>query len=90
MASYFIQMGQLLSGANADSKQQNDKEMLKEICATLGLSEGNLKSCKHPNDITKTCREIVRKIYPNKSERAKQSVTVMARRESQLFVVSVR
>lgn len=74
-------MGQLLSKGNTDVEQEKSKKIPKKICSTLGLNEAELNSCKHPTDITKTCRAVVKAIYPEKSERAKQSVVLMGKKK---------
>lgn len=92
-ASYFIQMGQLLSTENTDVQQQlpstentdveqqKIKKIPKKICSTLGLNEAQLNLCKQTPDITKTCRAVVKEMYPDKAERAEQSVVRMGKKK---------
>ena len=41
------------------------------------MSENELKSCEHDTDITKTCRQITKYIYPDVHARAKMLVSSM-------------
>jgi hypothetical protein len=78
VATYFVEIGKLLSGVSADNDDGEDKgEKLIRICHKLKMSEAQLKLCEHNMDITKTCRQIVKYIYPDVNERAQMLVSAM-------------
>jgi hypothetical protein len=41
------------------------------------MNEDQLRSCKHETDITKTCRLLVKFIYPDPAIRARKLVSTM-------------
>lgn len=78
IASYFIDVGKILSGATiVDDVEEDNGEKLESICNTLNMTEKQLLSCEHKTDITKTCRQIVKFIYPDTKERAEKLVSTM-------------
>ncbi|CAF3303572.1 unnamed protein product [Rotaria socialis] len=78
-ASYFIDVGKILSGASINNDVEEDKgEKLLSICRTLEMTEKQLLSCEHKTDITKTCRQIAKFIYPDPKERAETLVSIMS------------
>ena len=52
-------------------------EKLENICAVLKMTERQLKSCEHEVDITKTCRSMIKYIYPDANDRAKMLISSM-------------
>ena len=66
--------------SNHFRQQKNKKKKLKRICSILGLNIKQLHSCKDLT-ITKTCREIVRLMYPDKKSRAKKSVKKLGKKK---------
>ena len=77
-AAYIVEIGKILSGVSNEENLDEDKgERLENICLLLGITESELKSCEHDTDITKTCRQIIKHIYPNANERAKMLVSSM-------------
>ncbi|CAF1316274.1 unnamed protein product [Adineta ricciae] len=74
--NYIVDVGRVLSG-ELNNNEEDKGEKLENICTTLGLNEKELKSCEHKTDITKTCRQIVKKLYSEPKERAKLSVVKM-------------
>lgn len=77
-AGYIIDMGKVLSGATIVDDIEEDKgEKLAFICRTLNMTEKQLLSCEHETDITKTCRQIIKFIYPDPKERAEKLVSTM-------------
>ncbi|CAF2107918.1 unnamed protein product [Rotaria magnacalcarata] len=78
VATYFIEVGKVLSGATADEYDEEEKgNLLEKICGVLDMSEKELKSCEHDTDITKTCRQIIKYIYPDPKLRATMLVSSM-------------
>jgi hypothetical protein len=68
----------MLSDNGNDEKEQKEKEKkIDEIGRVLKLDVVRLKDCKHPSDITKTCRNIVKVLYPNVKTRAKTRLSSM-------------
>ena len=71
-------MGKILSGVSARVEEVEDKgEKLESICSALNMTEKELKKCQHDVDITKTCRSIVKQIYPNANDRGKMLISTM-------------
>lgn len=58
--------------------RKKNKKKLKQISNVLHLSEKQLESAKHPTSITKTCRTIIKLLYPNESTRAEMSISKMS------------
>lgn len=77
-ANYFVDIGRILSGASNEENPDEDKgDKLESICTELKMTENELKSCQHDTDITKTCRQITKYIYPDVHARAKMLVSSM-------------
>ena len=77
-AGYIIDMGKILSGSTVVDDIEEDKgDKLESICHTLNMTEKQLISCEHNTDITKTCRQIVKFIYPDPKDRAAKLVSTM-------------
>ena len=75
-ALYFIEVGKALTGQSKKDVEE-EGEILEEILDTLKMTEADLKSCEHETDITKTCRAIIKRIYPNPTERAAMLISSM-------------
>lgn len=60
------------------TNEKKKKKQLKGISRVLNLSVRKLKNAKHPTDITKTCRSIIKLLYPDESVRAQMSVSKMS------------
>ncbi|CAF3330712.1 unnamed protein product [Rotaria sp. Silwood2] len=83
IATYLIQLGASLSNNHEPQKEQKKKKTkkqkkknkIKKIGRILNLSEDELKYSKHRTDITKTCRALVKTLYPDPSERAQTVIT---------------
>lgn len=75
-ALYLIEVGKTLSGQSAKT-EEDEEEKLDEILVTLKTTEADLKSCEHETDITKTCRAIIKRIYPNPTDRAAMLISSM-------------
>jgi hypothetical protein len=74
----FVEIGRILSGASIEENPDEEKgDKLDNICTQLKMSENELKSCEHDTDITKTCRQITKYIYPDVHARAKMLVSSM-------------
>jgi hypothetical protein len=77
-ATYLVEAGRLLSGALDDNNDEQEKgDKLENICLALKMNETELKSCEHETDITKSCRQIIKYIYPDIKDRAKKLVSSM-------------
>ncbi|CAF2953815.1 unnamed protein product [Rotaria sp. Silwood2] len=77
-ANYFIEIGRALSGVTVDEPHEEEKgDALENICLALDMNEKELKSCEHDTDITKTCRQIIKFIYPDAKERSTMLVSSM-------------
>ena len=73
-----MEIGKILSGVLNEENYDDEKgDKLENICARLEISENELKSCEHDTDITKTCRQITKYIYPDVHARAKMLVSSM-------------
>ncbi|CAF1481557.1 unnamed protein product [Rotaria magnacalcarata] len=75
-STYFIEMGRRLS-SNRNIEQAAHERKIADISSILKLSAGQLKKCQHETDITKTCRNITKYLFPNIRKRAKMLVTSM-------------
>jgi hypothetical protein len=77
-ATYFMEIGKILSGASIDENDEENKSYkLEKIRLALNFSEAGLKSCEHDTDITKTCRQIIKYIYEDPKERSMMLVSSM-------------
>ena len=73
-----MEIAKILSGASNEENPDEEKgDKLENICTQLKMSENELKSCEHDTDITKTCRQITKYIYPDIRARAKMLVSSM-------------
>jgi hypothetical protein len=74
-----IEVGKMLGGGPSGDDEETDKKekRLKEIYKILKLDEDQLKGCQHPTDITKTCRSIVKELYPDVHKRSTMLVSLM-------------
>ncbi|CAF3225791.1 unnamed protein product [Rotaria sp. Silwood2] len=77
--AYFIETYKILSHDSNNTKEDKQKEekKLKEICNVLNTNEKNLIACKDATSITKTCRKIVKHIYPDTDQRAEMLVSLI-------------
>ena len=76
-ANYFIEIGKILSGSGKVEEEEEKGEKLDNICSTLKMTESELKSCEHEPDVTKTCRAIVKRVFPNAADRSRMLVSLM-------------
>ena len=60
---------------NSDHNLKDDK--IKRICNTLNLERAELDKCIDKFDITKTCRHITKRLYPDEEERYSMSVSTV-------------
>lgn len=74
---YFIEIGKVPSGVSTKNAEEDEGEILEDICMTLNTTEADLKSCEHETDITKTCRSIIKRIYPKPTDRATMLISYM-------------
>ncbi|CAF3064312.1 unnamed protein product, partial [Rotaria sp. Silwood2] len=83
IAAYLNELGTTLSN-NVHSKQQQKKKKMentkkknkiKSVARVLNLTPDELYFLKHPKDITKTCRALIKLIYPDPSQRATMLIT---------------
>ena len=92
-ASYFIDIGKILTGVSSKADNEEDKgEQLESICLTLQMNERQLKACEHDIDITKTCRSIIKHLHPDVNDRGRMLISTMDPDElraiqSELFAV---
>lgn len=92
-ASYFIDIGKILTGVSSKADNEEDKgEQLENICSTLQMNERQLKACEHDIDITKTCRSIIKHLHPDVNDRGRMLISTMDPDElraiqSELFAV---
>lgn len=76
-AAYFVEVGKVLSG-DAETMSGDEKSTkLERLCEILNMTEKELQDCEHKTDITKTCRQITRFIYPDIDKRAQLLVSTM-------------
>lgn len=62
-----------------DRKSENDKEKeVTNISRILKLSKSQLKECEHDSDITKTCRNIIKIMFPDNTIRARKRISSMS------------
>ena len=75
----------MLSGVLEKTYEENEdkEEKLESFCHILNMTERELKLCQHEVDITKTCRAIVKRYYPDANDRAKMLISTMDIRELQ-------
>lgn len=84
VASYFLNVAAMLSDTSNEAEEQNSRrKKISKICKALRLSNDELEQCRHPTDITKTCRHIVKRLYPSLTERAKLKVSKISSRRLQ-------
>ena len=77
-AGYIFDMGKILSGATiVDDVEEDKRDKLESICRTLNMTERQLISSEHNTDITKTCHQIVKFIYPDPKNRTAKLVSTM-------------
>ncbi|CAF2139414.1 unnamed protein product [Rotaria magnacalcarata] len=77
-ASYFIDVGKILSGfSNVETGEEDACKKLEDITLILKMSDTALKSCERDTDITKTCRQIVKYIYRDPQIRSRMLVSTM-------------
>ncbi len=62
---------------NEKTEEEKNKE-IEKLAVVLGLKVGVLKSCKK-NNITKTCRQVIKEMFPISRVRAKKSISIMPR-----------
>lgn len=73
-----MEIGRILSGVSARVEEVPDEgERIEAICAALNMTEKELKHCEHDVDITKTCRAIVKHVYPDMANRGKMLISTM-------------
>jgi uncharacterized Ntn-hydrolase superfamily protein len=75
---YFVEIGKTLAGLSSkvdDDEDAGDK--LEKICEVLKMTEREPKTCEHETDITKSCRSIIKRIYPDSKDRAKMLISTM-------------
>ncbi|CAF1241573.1 unnamed protein product [Adineta steineri] len=79
VAAYFIEIARILSGTSNDNDDNEEEkgEKLEKICTTLDRNESELKLCEHDMNITKTCRQLIKCLYPDTKQRAKMLVSSM-------------
>ena len=58
-------------------KKKKKKKKIREISIVLNLNDVQLGECKDRSDITKTCRNITRVLYPRVQTRTKKPVSSM-------------
>ena len=76
--NYFIQIGKTLTGVSSKVDDEDDAgEKLEQICTTLKMTERELKQCEHEIDITKTCRSLIKHIYPDANDQARMLISAM-------------
>jgi hypothetical protein len=67
---------------HSDNEEQETKQKQKKetgnLAKILGLKYAMLKNCKRKN-ITKTCRAVIRAMFPKPESRAKQRIAKMSR-----------
>lgn len=91
-ASYFIDTYKRISKSshkqNSNEKTERtdgqEKNSLKVICDAFNIDEKVLNRCKR-RTITKTCREITKRLYSDVSERAKMRVSLIP--QENLFAI---
>ncbi|CAF1091203.1 unnamed protein product [Rotaria sordida] len=81
-ASYFIDVTKMLSNISNNEEQgktggSETKEKLNQIGQVLNLSNIQLKGCEHPTDITKSCRGIIKHLYPDFEARTKMLISLL-------------
>jgi hypothetical protein len=59
--------------------KKRKRKKIGELAAMLKLDEVELKECKQ-SDITRTCRKVVKVLYPDNKIRAQQFVSKMPRK----------
>ncbi|CAF1543694.1 unnamed protein product [Adineta ricciae] len=67
-----------LSTTKAIEKELEIQRKVEKICHRLKITKKQLKKCKDPVDITKTCREIVKCIYPETEIQTKMALSKMS------------
>lgn len=78
--NYFFEIYNLLRNQSIDEDDDDEcDDELQSILTTLNMTETQLKSCLNRNSITKTCRNITKRIYPSAEQRSKMSVSKMNR-----------
>ena len=73
-----MEIGKILAGVAANVDETEDKEeQIESFCDALDMTEKELKKCEHEVDITKTCRSIVKHLYPDVNDRGKMLISTM-------------
>ena len=73
-----IEIGKVLSGVSSNTdEEENAGEKFEKICAALNMTEDELRLCEHKIDITKTCRSLIKHIFPDANDRAKMLISSM-------------
>ncbi|CAF3496208.1 unnamed protein product [Rotaria sp. Silwood2] len=78
LTTYLVHLGSSLSKNDDEKEKQRKKKKknkIRKISHVLNISQDELKYCKYTTDITKTCRAIIKLIYPDETERAEMLVT---------------